>query len=268
MARKFLGLLVGVALTLSAGYAQAVPFATFSDQKSTSSIVVKNLPTGGTGTYTNHATGTVSSDPVNFNYIGIAGLPAALSGTQDALLSYTWTTTAAASAAGGIDSMDVNQAVTITFTRATPYVPTSGPQHGQNLSNLLTVVLTTKGAGTKTAVVYGLDRTQSVHMDSDSTMSTVTFTSDFLDFSNTAEHSMEIGYTLATNRYLGIGKKFLTSFNSNNVNQHGYTATQAGTFGSTPPPKYVVAEPDAFLVLGIGGVMVGAVASRRRRLAR
>ncbi len=300
-------LAVGTVLAGTAAWAMpasATAFATFSDQTTTGSVKFTNLPTTTTTTtttvngknvtvtvpaYTGSTTATVANDPVNFDFVGFPGMDRALLGPQSALLNYTMTTTNGANSAilgaSTFDAQNINQSVTISFTRTTPYIPKGHPT--EKLTNLLTVTLSGLQPGGTTAEMTGIGGSQSVSVNSDATYANVTFTSDFLNFANTSQHSVAIAYTLQTSQFLGIGAKFLTAYDlamggnaggptcttalvkaSKSCNYRGFTAAESGNFGATPPPLalFTVAEPASIGIFGLG--VIGAfVASRRRRAA-
>ncbi|HJS88206.1 MAG TPA: PEP-CTERM sorting domain-containing protein, partial [Acetobacteraceae bacterium] len=233
------------------------------------------------------STTTVANEPVSFTFQGFPNLPPALLGTQNAFLSYSVVTTAGANAVavpalGTVDSQPINQSFTMRFVRATPFTPAGHPK--LHLTNLLTITLSARPGQSMTAQMYGIAGSSSVHLDSDASYATVDFTSDFLNFANTADHSMALSYTLQTMQYLGIGAKFLTAYDKTSggttqagtcparvfastaiCNYRGFTATESGNFGSAPPPVavFTVPEPATMGVFGLG--LLGLAASRRRR---
>lgn len=262
--------------------AQATPFASFSAHDSTAAVVFKNQSAA--SSYKTSSTTTVTNDLVDFSFLGLSDLPAQLQGTQSAYLSYSVTTTAGASSTavpgfGTLDSQPIDQSVTLTFTRTTPFTPVNFP--ALHLTNLLTITLTALPAQTMTAQMYGIAGSGTAHLDSDASYATVTFSSDFLDFTGTTDHNMGLTYTLQTLQFLGIGAKFLTAYDKTTgttttscpttvktttslCNYHGFKATESGNFGSTPLPDpiYAVPEPASFALLGMG--VLGLAAIRRR----
>ena len=270
--------------------AHADPFASFSDQGTTASVVFANLPTSpAKNAYTGASTTTVSNELVNFAFGGVPNLPPQLLGAQSAWLSYSVTTTEGASTTsvpgfGTLDSQPVNQTFTLRFVRTTPFTPAGNPK--LQLTNLLTVTLSAQPGLADTAQMYGVAGSSSVHLDSDASYANVDFTSDFLNFDGTTDHSMALSYTLQTLEYLGIGAKFLTAYDKTTggttaaktcptkvttktalCNYRGFTATESGNFGSAPPPAtiFTIAEPTTVGVFGFG--LIGLAASRRRRPA-
>ncbi len=277
-------------LSLSARSALAVPFASFSDQGSTNSVVFANWPKPpAKGPYTASSSATVTNEKVDFTFEGFANLPPALLSTQDATLNYSVVTTAAASATtvpgvGTLDTQPINQSFTLSFVRTTPFTPAGNPK--LHLTNLLTVTLSALPNQSATAQMYGVAGSSSAHLNSDASYATVDFTSDFLKFAGTSDHSMALSYTMQTLEYLGIGAKFLSAYDKNSggtansatcpsvvrastglCNYHGFSATESGNFGSAPPPVavFTVPEPASMGVLGIG--LFGLVSVRRRRAA-
>lgn len=282
------GMVLGL-LSLGSGPAQAVPFASFSDHGSMNSVVFKNLPAPPAARpYAANSTVTASG-LVDFNFEGFPNLAPALLATQSALLNYTFTTTTGASGTaippiGTIDSQPVDHGFTLSFTRTTPYTPAGHPT--LHLTNLLTASLSAQPGETTTAEMSGFAGASSVHLDSDDSYAVVNFSSDFLDFSESIDHSMALSYTLQTLQYLGVGAKFLTAYDKTSggtgsaatcpgtvitstqlCNYRGFKATESGNFGSTPLPKplFTVPEPASLGVLGVGLFALAAI--RRRQAA-
>ncbi len=270
--------------------AHAVSFASFSDAGNTGSVAFANQPLPPhANPYSTASTTTVTNELVDFSFEGFPNLLPALLTTQSAHLSYAVSSSAAASASvipsvGTFDSQPIDQTFTLSFTRTTPFTPVGHPT--EHLSNLLTVTMTALPSQTATAEMSGFAGSSNVHLDADNSQEVVTFSSDFLSFAGTADHSMALSYTLQTQQYLGIGAKFLTAFdkssggtgaaptcpatvtaNSALCNYRGFKATELGNFGSTPTPLPIFTvpapEPASMGVLGVG--LLGLAAARRRR---
>ena len=275
-------------VAVSARPAHSTPFASFSDQGTTNAVVVANWPTPPANkAYAGSLSTTVAKEPVSFAFEGFSNLAPDLLGPQNATLSYALTTTAAASATkvpalGLLDDQPINRSFTLSFTRTTPFTPAGHPN--LHLTNLLTVRLSPLPGRSTTAEMYGIAGSGSAHLDSDASYATVNFTSDFLDFANTSGHSMALSYTLQSLQYLGIGGTFLTAFDTATggatkagtcpahlltptaiCDFRGFTATESGNFGSTPPFThfFTVPEPATMGVFGLG--LLGLAMSRRRR---
>ena len=286
-----LALLAGTVLggvAVSAAPAHSTPFASFSDQGNTASVVVANWPTPpAKNAYAGSPSATVAKEPVSFAFEGFPTLAPDLLSPQNATLSYAVRTTAAASATtvsglGLLDNQPMNQSFTLSFIRTTPYTPADHPN--LHLTNLLTVTVSALPGRSTTAQMYGIAGSGSAHLDSDASYATVNFASDFLNFANTSGHSMALSYTLQTLQYLGVGAKFLTAYDKATggtasagtcpahsltptalCDFRGFTATESGNFGSAPPSTnlFTVPEPATMGVFGLG--LLGLGMSRRRR---
>lgn len=265
-------------MLLAALPARAVPFASFSDHGNTAAVVFTNHSSPG---YSTNSTLTVTNELVDFTFQGFANLPAALLSTQSAHLSYSVTTTDAATTSSHFDAQTISNAFTMSFVRTTPFTPAGNPS--LHLSNLLTVMMTPMTLGGEAAELSGRAGSQEVDLNADDGFEVVTFSSDFLDFSGSAEHSAALSYTLQTLQFLGIGTKFLTAYDkmvgntsaptcggtitasSQLCNYRGFRGTESGNFGATPLPTpiYTVPEPASGALLGMG--IFGLVAIRRFR---
>ena len=236
---------------LAAGSASATPvtFAQVTEHVANGpgNVNIDWNVSGGVGSLTTHT----ASDAVDFIYKSYDGmLPAALLGTQSANLTISAKTTANATSFSGFDFQPFDQAITLVFTRATPLVVLGTP-----LSNLLTVTITPRTANRPSFVGNdGSTTTHSMALVSDTTHETITYTSDFIDFSHTIERDLALSFS-AVNPGLSIA--------ANNFFA-GFQADFTGTFDSDPAPSTIeVPEPGSLLILaaGIGGI---AVLVRRR----
>lgn len=179
--------------------------------------------------------GTVNNgNPVFFLYGGIANLPTELQGFQNATIFVTATTNAPAGpGAGGNIVQPFSNTFTIEVRRDTPATIGGGTRR-----NLLTAVVT---AGGTTSKITGQSNSASYTASTPtSTSQVVTYTSDFLDFTQTNDRNFGISFSSVTPALsLGSGS-FLNSF----------TASGSGTFASNPPPRY---NPPTAAAVNIAG---------------
>jgi hypothetical protein len=186
--------------------AQTVTFATFQQ------VNLSSTPF----TFTNHGTsGTfaTTATAIKFNFSGIAGLSTDLTGNQTATITITATTSTPVSGAGTAVS-PFNQVIdsgTITITRTTAAAEGTGSK-----TNLLTVAFSGSPAS-----INGRNGSGNFG-GSDPT---VTFTSDFIDFSASTARDFAIALTSITPALAKSGS-FLRTF----------AATGSGQFDADPNP--------------------------------
>lgn len=217
--------------SLQMAYAQTTTFAQFFEQNGTQDFVFTNNTTSATFN-------TVSGgSPIFFIFQNIAGLNAALTGPQSARLTITTTTTTPASLVAGSDlRQPLNQVITITILR-----DTAAPVGNGTRRNLITAVIT---PNTNTPAISGPEGGSSAALPASfsptSPDNNVTFSSDFVNFSNTTARNLGLTFTSVTPQFaLGAGS-FMQSF----------TAAGSGSFASNPVP--VVVGPTASVVT-VGG---------------
>ncbi len=237
---------VGIALSAIAGWAvhsaqaQTVTFATFQ-QVNLSSTPFVFTNSGTSGTFTTAATA------VKFNFSGISGIAGTdLSGTQNATITITATTSTAVSGTGSAAN-PFNQVIdfgTITITRTTAATEGNGSR-----TNLLTVNFSDSPAS-----INGRNGSGSFG-GSDPT---VTFTSDFMDFSATTARDFAIALTSITPALAKSGS-FLRSFQATGSGQFDSDPTPGG-LGSTSAP-----ELNSMTLMGVA-LLCGAAAWGWRRL--
>ncbi len=213
-------------------YGQTTTFAQFTQNPAGQNFVFTNNTT--TATF---GTTPTTGVQVNFNYSNINGLNAALTGTQSAKLFITTTTTeASVSSFGNFLAQPLSQSITISIIRDT--ATSAGVGTGAR-TNLLTAVIT---IGNSNPSISGQVGATSGNFSAATTNGNqnVTFTSDFLSFSNTSERDLAIAFS-SIQPALAISGDFLRSF----------AASGTGTFASNPAP--VVAAPPTAATVSISG---------------
>jgi hypothetical protein len=189
--------------------AQLTTFAQFFERGGNSAFSYISSGTAGAG---GSATLSTASVAIYFQYMGFTNLPADLAGIQDAHLAFSSFTTLGPTAASSgfseiFNGSGVNSAM-ITITRDTPAAEGNGSQ-----TILLQAVFTPfafSGSG------------GSGGFSASSFSGTVTFTSDFLGFQDSAKRDLALAFS-SINPALSIGGNGF--FNS-------FTAAGTGTFSS------------------------------------
>jgi hypothetical protein len=191
--------------------------------------------------------------PVNFTYLTVGGsLPADLLGNQNATLSMTSSTKGATTLLGGIVGNQMLTGAgtlsdTITITRNLP-----AAEGNNTRTNLLTLTFT----GQLLGVING--RTPQLSSDTGlGAAFTVTYSSDFLTFNNSAEKDFSLTFSSWTNTGDGNGlaQDLISGFFAS------ANASGAGTFDGTA----TVPEPATWL-LGTIGVGLLLIARKQFRL--
>jgi len=180
----------GILGVSSAAHASAVSFAQFT----------QSAPGGNGFSYVNNGLGNDAefdtnglttgglAIPVNFTFLIVSGpLPADLQGVQNATLTLTTSTTSPVTTSGPFSMEAVTgagaQTDTLTITRDTPAAEGTGSR-----TNLLTVSFT----GNFIGVLGGL----TPQLEADSTLgNTVTYSSDFLNFTNAIQRDFSSTFT-------------------------------------------------------------------------
>lgn len=232
---RWVAAMAGLAVLIAAGTATAQPvqFATFNHPGNQKPFTFTNTGSGGTFT---------ASTQVSFNFTGIPGLPAELTGDQNATLTLTATASTPATANGTLFDQPLNSAV-LSFTRNSP----SG-----GLTNLLTATFSGVLSGRNASLAATLDA-------SNTSGDTVVFTSSFLNFSQTISRSLALAFSAVTPMISNGPGGFLASF----------TASGVGTFSSEPPPFInAIPLPASIVMLGAGLAGVPVASIFRRKKAR
>lgn len=183
--------------------------------------------------------------PVSFTYSNISfGLPAELSGPQDAHVFISSTTTAPAQTSLGNRAVQpFNSTFTVQILRDTPFM---------GLSNLLTATVTT---ATSNPDLTGEQNSMAAAFTASTPIQNIVFTSSFINFSGTSNRDFSLSFSSVNPSYT-IGATFLNDF----------TAAGTGTFASSPPPIFMLTPTAATVSVGgrimtpngkgIGGVKV------------
>jgi len=209
-----IGLLFFVSILTVSG--QTTTFAQFLEQNGTQDFVFTNNTTS--GTFTTIGGGS----PISFRYQNISGLPAALTGFQDAHMFVSSTTTQSGAPNGGNVVQPFNQTVTVQIFRDTP--APIGVGSGSR-TNLLTAVIT---PNVNAPTISGSNGGNSATFSATTPDHNVVFSSDFIGFGLTTDRNLGLSFSSVTaNLSLGAGS-FLNSF----------TAAGTGTFASNPVPVY------------------------------
>lgn len=161
---------------------------------------------------------------------------------QTAYFAINMTSMTAANTGGTIDQIFNG---TISIVRATPYF---------GLTNLLTISLSN-------FVLSGTNGSGSASGSASSAIggTTVTMTSDFIDFTNTTQRDVGAGFSSVTPAYALDVNNMLRSF----------TAASAWTFSTDPPPEitFVPEVNTGVLFALVVGLAIGGEAWRKRRKA-
>jgi hypothetical protein len=229
-----------VVLFANGVFGQTTTFAQFVESSPNHDIIGTN--NGGTSFSLSNINGGV---PVNFFYSNINGLDPQLIGSQAATLTISGSTTMPATSGGGniTQTFTPSSLVTVTILRNTPATVGNGTRR-----DLLTV--------TFSGDLFGGAGGNQASFNSSTPGDTVTFASDFLDFTGTTARSSALAFSSVNPSFsLGAGN-FVASF----------TADMAGTYSSNPPPVVTVPEPATVIVLlAASGITCVAVLHRRRK---
>ena len=182
---------------------------------------------------------TVSTGvPVRFEYQNVNGLPAELSGPQDATIFISCTTTAPATVTFGTMRLQqpFNQTCTIQILRDTP---TSAGIGSGSRTNLLTAVITTAATS---PVLAGEEGSNSAGFTASTPDQNIVYSSDFISFNNDSNGSRNLALAFsAVSPGLSIGPGgFLNSFISN----------AAGTFAASTTPVFFTPTASSVTISG------------------
>jgi hypothetical protein len=230
------GLMLG---GLSGAKADVVTFAQFQQQAAGNPFTFTN--TGSTSTFTVNI-------PVKFEYLVNNGYTPLVptGGVINAILTLNTTVDGTASNSGGKKPfLDQSmQSTSMTFTAVTPLA---------GRKNLLTI-------SNSTGDITGFSGANSGNFTGDTTAGdVVTFSSDFLDFSNTINRDFALSFSSILPMLAQAQNGYLANF----------TASGTGTFASDPAPiNRPVPEPSSVVTLGLGAFGLLALTARGRKTRR
>jgi hypothetical protein len=219
-----LTLALALAGAASTARGDTVTFAQFFD--SSNNILFAN---NGTTSTLKTVTGGAS---VGFVFSNIAGLPSDLA-FQNATMSINLTGTSSSSSESG-NTIFQPLSGTISFTR------TSAAGEGQgSRTNLLTI---TYASHSQSGSLSGSAGSGSASLSPSTPNDTVTYTSDFLSFSNTSQRNMSLSFT-SVNPNLTFGANGVQNFSTAGVGS--FASNPAPTLNVTPTP-----EPSTCVLIG------------------
>jgi hypothetical protein len=210
--------------SLKSTQAQIVTFAQITEKNGTNDYVFTNnnaVPLDGINGFNSPNFGTISGGvPVDFKYFLVTGLHSDLQGFQNARVFMNATTSASATSNLNALTQSFNfSGNTIQIIRDTAASVGNGTRR-----NLLTVTFSPIGSASPS--INGTDGGNSATFSATTPDHVVTFTSDFLTFSNSTERNFAFSFSSVTPA-LSIGAgNFLRSF----------AAAGTGTFASNPAP--------------------------------
>lgn len=234
--------LIALALMATVPEARAglVTFSQFTGNGSTLPFEFTN-GTSGSATFQTMSGGA----PVLFTFTDfvLPGLPSDLMGPQNAHLFLDLTTTAPAQTTSGMAIQPFISLGTLKIVRDTPAAEGAG-------SRQTLLEITFNGS------LIGADGGSTAWLTGQSSLGTVTFSSDFLGFDATTSRSLSISFN-SLNLPLAIDGSFLRSFQ----------ADATGLF-SIDGPVTVVPEPSTLITGGLGALALGLLVCRRRNRQR
>lgn len=208
--------------------AQSVTFAQFSQRPTINGQTLRDFAFDNDTTSGSFRTVSTGS-PIRFEYQNISGLPAELSGPQDARIFITSNTTTPATTQSGTTPPRITQPFSGTFTIQILRETASSPGTGSgSRTNLLTAIVTP--AGTSQSSLAGDDGSNSAGYTASTPDQNIVYTSDFINFTDSTTISRNLALALSSvtpNFSIGPGN-FLNSFTSN----------ATGTFAASSAPGF------------------------------
>ncbi len=196
--------------------------------------------------------GGVGGVPIYFTYQNVSGLTMGLRGPQRAHLVVTSTTGSGATNVG-INLQPIDGTTTIQVIRDSPMDIGNGPK-----ANLLTVNFT--GIGANYPMIAGVEGGNSANLQASTPNQAVSYTSDFLDFSNPGSFDKLNAALSFSSVSPGISISPVNSTEAaTSTFLQDFTAAGSGTFASNPAPLYL--GPAAGSIWVSGRVMTNDKAS-------
>jgi hypothetical protein len=241
--------LAGTALLAAAAFPAHAATETFGQ-------FIQKSPSSRAFSYTNQdsaggkkATISGTNVPIFFQ-LGVGGLPADLTGLQDAHLSINFVsnlgTTAGSGASSRVQMFDTVTNGSITFTRDTAAAEGNGAK-----TNLLTVSFSNAELDASNG-----DGSFTFKSNADSV---ITFSSDFLDFTNVVDKDFSFSFS-------GASPTFSSTLGSSG---RSTSFSGSGTFASDPAPLVVggVPEPASWAMM-LGGFGLLGLSLRNRKASQ
>jgi len=169
--------------------------------------------------------------PVTFRFFdSVTGLPAGLTGDQEARVFISSRTTASASTTGSTTNQPFDLVFTIRIVRETPFA---------GRSNLLTAIITTAGAS---PILSGGQGGFSAAFTASTPLQNIEFTSDFVSFIGSSNRDLSLAFS-----------SIQPSFSLQNSFVSSFTAAGTGTFAADRAPFFMI--PTAATVSVSGRVL-------------
>jgi hypothetical protein len=233
--------------------ASVVTFAQFQEATGSSNANVfaylNNGSDGDAQLITQASAPTSGLIPVTFTYLSQSGLPADLQGTQDAMLSLTSSTQSSVQTSGTLGEQQINGSGlltdVLTITRDTPASQGNGAR-----TNLLTMTFTGNIVGVLGGTAPQLEGNSNLG-------DTITYTSDFLNFTGDTEENYSVTFSSWISTADGSGLEI-----ADDNYFASATAAGDGTFDANAASVVTVPEP---ATMGLATVAFVPMLLRRRK---